>query len=209
LSGKWRLIAGTELYDISTDPGQEHDIAAAHPEIVRSLRQAQEARWAEVFPETFEAPRPIEVGAGPATLTPLSARPVRGEALVTQRHVRSGQPSFSEWTIRIAKPARLHIEARRWPAEADAPLAAGLPAFRGEFASQPKGVPLPIASLRVRVAGAETTIPAQPAAKTIAATLDVPAGEHTLTARFLDAGGNELTDAYYVTIQRTAPESKP
>src|SRR6185436_16667850 len=35
---QWRLVHGTELYDLSTDRAQAHDLAATRPEIVAELR---------------------------------------------------------------------------------------------------------------------------------------------------------------------------
>ena len=38
LWGKWRLVKGTELYDLASDPGQGNDVAATRPDIVSALR---------------------------------------------------------------------------------------------------------------------------------------------------------------------------
>lgn len=44
-SGRWKGIVKPfasdhfELYDLETDPGEDHDVAAQHPEIVARLRQ--------------------------------------------------------------------------------------------------------------------------------------------------------------------------
>ena len=39
-----------ELYDLKTDYGEKHDIAAEHPEIVKPLEAAYDAWWQEVLP---------------------------------------------------------------------------------------------------------------------------------------------------------------
>ena len=44
MRGKWRLVV-EELYDLSTDPGQENDIAAQHPEMAKRLRSDHEKWW--------------------------------------------------------------------------------------------------------------------------------------------------------------------
>ena len=41
---KWRLVNGTELYDIATDYGQKTDLAAQRPDIVQVLRRHYE-QW--------------------------------------------------------------------------------------------------------------------------------------------------------------------
>jgi len=37
-----------ELYDLEHDPGERHDVAAEHPEIVAALRKQMQARYAEI-----------------------------------------------------------------------------------------------------------------------------------------------------------------
>ena len=44
----WRLINGTELYNVQTDPSQLNDLAEQHPEIVQQLRAAYESWWSEL-----------------------------------------------------------------------------------------------------------------------------------------------------------------
>src|SRR6478752_4946530 len=45
---KWRLVKGTELYDLKSDPGQQKDVAADHADIVKKLRDHYERWWSEV-----------------------------------------------------------------------------------------------------------------------------------------------------------------
>ena len=39
-----------ELYDLTADPGEKTDVAAAHPDVVRELDAAYDRWWAEVLP---------------------------------------------------------------------------------------------------------------------------------------------------------------
>jgi arylsulfatase A len=54
--GRWRL------YDMLADPGQETDVAAAHPDEVARLRAAYDAWYADVTAGFSRAPRPLPVG---------------------------------------------------------------------------------------------------------------------------------------------------
>jgi arylsulfatase A-like enzyme len=54
--GRWRL------YDMLADPGQETDVAAAHPDEVARLRAAYETWFADVTAGFSRAPRPLPVG---------------------------------------------------------------------------------------------------------------------------------------------------
>ena len=47
MTDRWRLVNGRELFDIESDPGQRHDLAAAHPGVVLALRGAYDEWWAE------------------------------------------------------------------------------------------------------------------------------------------------------------------
>jgi len=205
LQGRWRLIDGRELYDIQADPGQKKDVASEHPEIVAQLRDAQDAFWKEIHPGTFHLSRPTLLGSEEILLTPLDARPTTGDSVAQQAQIRQGKPTFGEYSVRLPGKATLHIEARRWPRESGAALTAPLSAFKGPLVKRPPGKPLPIHSLRVRVGDVERTIPAAPDAPAIIAELPVEPGEHILTARFLDAGGHELTDAYFLHLSTTKP----
>ena len=56
--GDYKLIRGMEsgqvrLYDRAKDPGEHRDLARAHPQLVRRMRDALD-RWARSFPVTFD-----------------------------------------------------------------------------------------------------------------------------------------------------------
>ena len=58
---KWRLVKGNELYDLSTDPGQQNDIAEQHPEVVRKLEDYYN-RWLEDALKGYNQTRYIYIG---------------------------------------------------------------------------------------------------------------------------------------------------
>lgn len=47
---RWRLVNNAELYDISVDPSETSDVAAAYPEVVAQLRKSYDRWWAETVP---------------------------------------------------------------------------------------------------------------------------------------------------------------
>ena len=87
-NGQWHLVSdgnsnkprekGWQLFDVSTDPGEEHDIAAAHQDVVARLDAEYDHWWASVVPmmvnETAQYPgmNPFKVlywkqfGGGPS-----------------------------------------------------------------------------------------------------------------------------------------------
>ncbi len=49
---RFKLVNGTELYDLAADPGEQHDVGARHPQVAGRLRAAFDAWWDEVLPAT-------------------------------------------------------------------------------------------------------------------------------------------------------------
>lgn len=61
---RWRAVKGRrgwQLYDMTADPGQKHNLAETTPEVLRSLREAFEAKGREVTQAGFES-IPTHVG---------------------------------------------------------------------------------------------------------------------------------------------------
>jgi len=82
---RWHLVCDTngekrwQLFDVQADPGEERDVAAEHPDVVRALDAAYDKWWEEILPclENENAVGPPEnpfkvlywkqFGGGPAT----------------------------------------------------------------------------------------------------------------------------------------------
>ncbi|MFC2090591.1 arylsulfatase [Bacteroidota bacterium] len=47
---QWRMINNVELYDISNDPGEEHDVAELHPGVLKDLQESYNDWWNSVVP---------------------------------------------------------------------------------------------------------------------------------------------------------------
>ncbi|MCW5965860.1 MAG: arylsulfatase [Bryobacterales bacterium] len=59
---RYNLVNGTELYDIQQDPGESKDIAAAHPDLVREMRQRYETWFNESIAARGFHSTPLPVG---------------------------------------------------------------------------------------------------------------------------------------------------
>ena len=78
-SGEFRLGQDGGLYRVTTDPGQQHDLAARHPEEVRRLRSAIDHYQREVLEgndhrQPDRRPFPVGFGGGGFPWTMLPAR---------------------------------------------------------------------------------------------------------------------------------------
>jgi arylsulfatase A-like enzyme len=220
LRGDWRLVKGTELYDIKTDPAQKTDMAAQHPEIMKSLCAHYEKWWAAAQPglRRFET---LDIGSdreNPACLTSMdwlapkltpASQPfdirLLGETLVKEGSLPGGRPQpamNAPWNIRVTRDGIYRISLRRWPREADTPLTAGMPAYRCVDGSFPEGKALPIAKARVRVAGFDATTSVSATDKEAVFVARLKVGKTQLQTWFYDAKGRELCGAFYAEVLR-------
>jgi hypothetical protein len=77
LTQRYKLVNGKELYDLAADAGEQHDIAAKHPETVSNLRREYEAWFANLAPSRGYEPQRIWIGdrhENPVRLTPQDWR---------------------------------------------------------------------------------------------------------------------------------------
>ena len=49
-SQRWRLVNHKELYDIAADPGEENEVAADHPDVVKKMQAVYDAWWEKTRP---------------------------------------------------------------------------------------------------------------------------------------------------------------
>jgi hypothetical protein len=116
MTDRWRLINGTELYDIEADPGQKRDLAAAHPDLVAELRRHYEAWWRSLEPAFDEYVR-IGVGGAENPVQLMSHDWHTQDQGVPwhQDHVRRGYVVNGPWAIEVARAGEYEIVLRRWP----------------------------------------------------------------------------------------------
>jgi arylsulfatase len=200
---KWRLVKGTELYDLTTDPAQQRNIAAEHAGVMRKLRAHYDGWWAEVGPNVAEFV-PIVIGApreNPVTLTAVDWADVYCDNVVNC--LLPGQERNGPWTIEVARAGRYEFALRRWPKEADAALTAGLPASKLTDGEYPAGKAMPIAKARLKIGDYDQTLPVKPDDKAVTFTLPLKATAKTrMQTWFYDARGKELSGAYFVYARR-------
>jgi arylsulfatase A-like enzyme len=182
MQGKWRLVDGGELYDLQSDPGQQRDLAAQQPELVRQLRQDYDACWLSLQP-AFSRFAYIVLGsehANPVTLTCMDWH------APTVREIPWNQPQIVEmpavngwWMVDVAKPGRYAITLRHKPAVAEFPLQA--------------------VAARVKLGEVEALTNIASGSTSVTLQVDLPAGPARLETELRDDGG-EGRGAYFVEI---------
>lgn len=200
---KWRLVKGTELYDIKTDPGQKKDLAAEKPDVLRRMRDAYEKWWSEVEPLLAD-PVHVVIGADEGNPVTLSSADWWNVYCDNMNDLRRGKEENSRWNIQVAKDGDYEIALRRWPKEADAAIAAGVPVFKAVDGELPAGKALPIASVRLTVGDLlDQSQPVPPDAKEIKFNVALKGGTKLpMQSYCYDASGKELCGAYFAYVRR-------
>jgi arylsulfatase len=102
----------------------------------------------------------------------------------------------------VDRDGEYEIELRRWPREADAAMAAGLPPYPHTDGTFPAGAALSIAKARLRIADFDQSRPVLAADKAVTFATRLKAGRAQLQTWLSDADGRAICGAYYVYVNR-------
>jgi hypothetical protein len=217
---RWRLVDRDELYDLATDPGQERNVAADHPELVAELREAYEEWWTLCARDIdVEVPIPIGVAGRPEAV--LRSHDLRseqdGDAVWNQAQVRAGVECRGWWEIEVSEAGEYEFELRRWPVEAQHRIAGGIEGDDVEFyaagvapgaeSHYRGGEALPIDGAMILLdegVRAHTVVSAADRGARLRAVL--PAGQNHLRAIFTSSKGLSMS-AYYVVVRSIPAQS--
>jgi len=204
ITRRWRLVGGSELYDIKADPPQQHDLASEHPDVVAKLREAHEQWWAEISPGLDEH-CPISLGNEAENPTRLNAMDVLGDVAWHQGHIIKAQKSTGKWAVDVEREGQYRFRLRRWPEELDLPIdeaVSSQEAERNIYYPGGRCNTINPVQARLKIFDREQTIAVEKGATEATFTLDLNrTGVTQLEAWFADAAGDEQ-GAYYVYVQR-------
>ncbi len=200
----WRLVNGTELYDLKTDFAQASDIAAKHPDVVKKMRAHYEGWWARVEPGLREY-APISIGSEQENPVKLCSSDWEDVYCDNPRSILGGEggPQGGPWSVFIERDGDYEIELRRWPVETDLPLNAATPVKKLTRGSLPAGKAMPIARARLTIAGQDLSAKSAAADKSMSFRVKLKGGVKTrLHAWFQDAEGKDVCGAFYASVRR-------
>ncbi len=191
MTDRWRLVNGTELYDIKADPGQKNNIAGGKPAVVEELREAYEQWWADVS-ERFDEYCEIIIGSDKQNPTRLMSHDWHSPQVPwSQGAVRKGMQSNGFWAVEIERDGTYQFELRRWPKELDAAINAAVPGGKAIAAT----------SARLKIADLDVTKAIPNGAHAVTFEVELKAGKGRLQSWFIDDTG-ESRGAYYVYAKR-------
>ena len=232
MSQQWRLINGEQLFEIKKDPGQEKDVAADHPQQVKKMKDFYDRWWAELEP-TFLETTEIYLGAQEAPRVTLTCHDwIGGTPPWNQHMVRaamgyrpknsgkkkqtggdsSEEASGSFWAVKVLKSGEYNFELRRWPTEANKPLASSLPAGAAvpgaskAFRETP-GEAIPVVSAGLRINGDVKATSAVTEGKPsgVQMSLSLQPGSYELAPFFKTKDGKEVGAYYCIVTGPTQP----
>jgi hypothetical protein len=198
---RWRLLEGRELYDLATDPQQKQNVIENFPDIAAKMRAHLDAWWRKIEP-TINNFGAVIIGNDAENPSQLSPADWQDSFLDQGGQVRRGVSTNGVWNVVVDRPGDYEFELRRWAREANAPLAAGLPAHKHSDGEFPPGVALPIAKARLKIAAFDESCAVATDDKAITFTAKLSASRTQLQTWFYDAEGKELCGAYYVYVRR-------
>jgi arylsulfatase B len=212
MSEKWRLNNGTELYDIDADPGQKNDVAKTYPDQVKAMRAFYDAWWAELEP-TFALTTEIYLGHKDHPVVSMTSHDWIQEANPpwNQGHIRKGSATKDgkhpgHWAVKVVTGGKYSFSLRRWPAEANKPINAGLPKLPNvpgatkPFSATP-GKAFAFKTATLRVDGKDLSSALIKEGDThVVFTANLAKGSHKLAPVFKTADGKEV-GAYYLIVQ--------
>ncbi|MHC4076017.1 MAG: arylsulfatase [Planctomycetota bacterium] len=202
MTDRWRLINGRELYDMQADPGQHNDLAEKFPDVVTKLRAEYEKWWTSIS-ERFDEYCEIVVGSKEDPVL-LTCHDWHGPIIPwNQIEIRQGMEGNGFWAVRIARAGEYEFELRRWPVEADVPIAGSVPAGGPIPGGKPfpAGTVLEITKARLKIANVDMTKTVQAGAKAVKFRAKLKTGSTRLQSWFIDNKGKSR-GAYYVYVKR-------
>lgn len=192
----WRLVMNEELYDLSTDPGQQKNLASSRPDIMKKLQQYY-LKWKEDALKGYEKPRYIHVGAPRQHSVMLYSPDWKGMYADTRYDLLAGNRTGS-WAINVDRPGRYEITLYRWHP------ASGLPLTSHDPNPPPNNKTdgaIPIAQAQLRIGDFDKTVQTDAGQHSVTFTVNLKKGPGNLETKFLDNKGTALCSAYYTSVK--------
>jgi len=202
---KWRLLNNKTLYNVSSDPHQDKDVASENPEVVEAMSNHLSEWWDEVKNGADTIHR-IVIGSPKENPIMLTACDWYDIFVDMQKQIRLGDKKSGYWHVIVDQPGTYDFELRRWPVESGYGLNDSIPETKVTDGILPAGVAFPIASAKIIVGDEEQTLNVSKKDKSARFTFNLDAGNTSILTNFYDENGERVVGAYYLYVNR---RSKP
>lgn len=207
MQGKWRLVDGVELYDLSTDPEQRTNVAEQFPEKMAAYKSAYDTWWEEISPSYADQPY-IIIGHEAENPAKLYSHDWHTEAAASpwhQRHIRQGYKDNGYWMLKIAESGTYKFKLRRWPSETNLTLNATAPirpAIPGTTVRKSKeGKALNIKQAKIKIQDVELFATVDPGSEFVEFTVELQKGKTNMQTWFTLDDKVEI-GAYFVDVEK-------
>jgi arylsulfatase A-like enzyme len=201
LWNNWRLLENRELYDVSIDPHQDHDVAAENPEVVAKMRAHLDKWWEEVKDKVYE-PQRVIIGSDHENPMLVSACEWLDVFVDQQIQTRYGPKKNGIWHLFVAEAGEYEFELRRWPKESGFRICQGIPEIKVTDGTFIKGVSFPIHSASLRVGNEEKLIDISEQDVAASFSFDLEKGNIEIQSWFNDENGEPILGAYYMYVNK-------
>ncbi len=209
MQDKWRLINGSELYNIENDKGQANDVSSQFPDKVKEMRDFYEKWWAHISGK-FNEQIHFQVGLdheNPVTLTAHDVHSAKEDYPWNQIQIRKGNIGSGYWAIDVVEEADYEISLRRYPIEADLLVNTTVPKVTVEEVPGlqfgiPEGINFNYKSATIKIGDdVNESVSISETDKSAEFKVHLKAGKTDFTGSFVDVAGNENV-AYYAYIKK-------
>ena len=190
----WRLIANTQLYDISKDWKQENDVAAEFPEMVEQL-QAKFDAYHAIGKPLVQPPVRFILGDERAPIQELTSqdiywvKEISSSQAFNQKDAEQLKQAHGPYKVRIARDGKYKFKLSRYPLYTGMTFGEGHKSI-GTFN---------IEKVRLSIAGQTVEKAVAPEDTVAEFTLDLNAGDADLDTALIGDGKDGV--AYFVTIE--------
>lgn len=209
MQGKWRLVNGEELYDISKDPGQQKDVAKKFPKVKAELRADYETWWEGILEDTKEMAR-ISLCPQEDSQTLIYIHDMHmadGYNTVAWNHsmIRKGVKSEGWFAVEAPRTGIYKFSLYRWEPGLKQPIQAGIdakPAVRGTSVYKlDAGVAQAIQTAGLSIGDFQKEKPVSASDTSVSFEVYLEKGAHELKTWFKEAEGKPF-GANYVLVER-------
>ncbi|MCE9528499.1 MAG: sulfatase-like hydrolase/transferase, partial [Planctomycetales bacterium] len=188
LEKEWCCIDGKELYNLRLDPGQNTDVAAENPKVLKSLTGFYDSWWKYVS-KRFDEYSDIPLGDEHAPEQELCCHDWHPVDDKTPPWNQSGQDGVAkdplvngQWAVEVTRPGRYAFTLRM----------------------RPRGVPykIPAGKARVKIGDIEAAADIPAVSDSVTITLDLKPTGHVMLQTWLDKADGKSRGAYYTTVKR-------
>jgi arylsulfatase A-like enzyme len=203
----WRLVNGTELYNLDNDPMQKIDIADDQSELVKKLRTGYNNWWRSFIDEGVnERYAYIQAGSDAENPLRISAHDMHTESTLahSQHGALLGLNPLGIFKIEILEEGEYSISLCRYPRESGLTFESPIAAVESNFEiynGMPAAKPLSLQEASLSIAQYDVNSPVSGSDKEVAFDLYLQKGKYDLDAYFTD---NKKINypPYYIYIKK-------